>query len=106
MLSSSLKGQAMKSIYKESEYFWGIIIIILTAKSRASNDCKIYHKLSGENKLTRQIWITFITILVVLMSIDIKANEVNHKTKRVPAEFEPQEAVSYTHLTLPTKRIV
>ena len=30
---------------------------------------------------------------MVLISIDIKANEDNHKTKRVPAEFEPQEAI-------------
>ena len=31
--------------------------------------------------------------MVVIMSFSTKANEVNHKTKRVPAEFEPQEAV-------------
>lgn len=27
------------------------------------------------------------------MSVSTNANELNHKTKRVPAEFEPQEAI-------------
>ena len=27
------------------------------------------------------------------MSVSARANDVNHRTKRVPAEFEPQEAI-------------
>ena len=40
-----------------------------------------------------QILTIFVTLLVVIMSVSVKANEVNHRTKRVPAEFEPQEAI-------------
>ena len=43
--------------------------------------------------MIRQILIAFVTFLVVIMSASTKANEVNYKTKRVPAEFEPQEAI-------------
>ena len=40
-----------------------------------------------------KIWIIFITLLISVMSINNQANEVNYKTKRVPAEWEPQEAI-------------
>ena len=38
-----------------------------------------------------KIWIIFITLFISVMSVN-QANEFNHKTKRVPAEWEPQEA--------------
>jgi hypothetical protein len=38
-----------------------------------------------------KIWIVFITLFISVMSVN-QANEFNHKTKRVPAEWEPQEA--------------
>ena len=43
--------------------------------------------------MIRQIWIIFVTLLVVVMNISTSANELNYKSKRVPAEFEPQEAI-------------
>ena len=39
-----------------------------------------------------KIWIIFITLFISVMSVN-QANEFNHKTKRVPAEWEPQEAI-------------
>ena len=47
----------------------------------------------SENKLKRKIWIIFITLLILIMSNNIQANEFNYHTKRVPAEWEPQEAI-------------
>ena len=47
--------------------------------------------LSG-NKLKSKIWIIFITLLISVMSTNSQANEATNKTKRVPAEWEPQEA--------------
>ena len=38
-----------------------------------------------------KIWIIFIILFISVMSVN-QANEFNHKTKRVPAEWEPQEA--------------
>ena len=48
--------------------------------------------LSG-NKLKSKIWIIFITLLISVMSTNSQANEATNKTKRVPAEWEPQEAI-------------
>ena len=48
--------------------------------------------LSG-NKLKSKICIIFITLLISVMTINSKASEVIDKTKRVPAEWEPQEAI-------------
>ena len=48
--------------------------------------------LSG-NKLKIKIWIILITLLILVIFNNIKANEVIDKTKRVPAEWEPQEAI-------------
>jgi len=45
------------------------------------------------NKLKSKIWIIFITLLISVMSINSQANEVLHQSKRVPAEWEPQEAI-------------
>ena len=39
-----------------------------------------------------KIWIIFITLLISLMSIN-QANEFDRQTVRVPAEWEPQEAI-------------
>jgi len=49
----------------------------------------------GENKLKSKIWIVLITLLVsvINMNINIQANESTYKIKRVPAEWEPQEAI-------------
>ena len=38
-----------------------------------------------------KIWVIFIILFISVMSVN-QANEFNHKTKRVPAEWEPQEA--------------
>ena len=46
----------------------------------------------GWGKLKLKIWIIFITLLISLMSKITSANEVNYKTKRVPAEWETHEA--------------
>ena len=35
----------------------------------------------------------FLVLLISVMSFNTKADEVNYKTKRVPAEWEPQEAI-------------
>jgi len=48
--------------------------------------------LSG-NKLKSKIWIIFITLLISVISTNSQANEATNKTKRVPAEWEPQEAI-------------
>ena len=40
-----------------------------------------------------KIWITFIALLISVMSTNNQANESTNKTKRVPAEWEPQEAI-------------
>ena len=47
----------------------------------------------SENKLKSKICIIFITLLISVMTINSKASEVIDKTKRVPAEWEPQEAI-------------
>ena len=52
-----------------------------------------YLELLNRNKLKSKIWIVLITLLVSLMNINIQANEDTYKTKRVPAEWEPQEAI-------------
>jgi agmatine deiminase len=49
--------------------------------------------LLSENKLKSKICIIFITLLISVMTINSKASEVIDKTKRVPAEWEPQEAI-------------
>ena len=49
--------------------------------------------LLSENKLKSKIWIIFITLLISVMINNSQANEVIDKTKRVPAEWEPQEAI-------------
>ena len=46
----------------------------------------------GWGKLKLKIWIILITLLISLMSKITSANEVNYKTKRVPAEWETHEA--------------
>jgi len=43
--------------------------------------------------LISKIWIILVTLLVSLMNLNIQANEVTHNNKRVPAEWEPQEAI-------------
>ena len=48
--------------------------------------------LSG-NKLKSKICIIFITLLISVMINNSQANEVIDKTQRVPAEWEPQEAI-------------
>ena len=40
-----------------------------------------------------KIWIIFVTLLISVMSINTQANEITNNTKRVPAEWEPQEAI-------------
>ena len=47
----------------------------------------------SENKLKRKIWIIFITLLILVMSNSSQANEFKYQTNRVPAEWEPQEAI-------------
>ena len=46
-----------------------------------------------ENELKSKIWIIFIAMLISVMSINSQANEPIYTTKRVPAEWEPQEAI-------------
>ena len=46
----------------------------------------------GWGKLKLKIWIIFVILLISLMSKITSANEVNYKTKRVPAEWETHEA--------------
>ena len=53
---------------------------------------KMLEKIS-ENKLKRKIWIIFITLLILVMSNNSQANEFKYQTNRVPAEWEPQEAI-------------
>ena len=53
---------------------------------------KMLEKIS-ENKLKRKIWIIFITLLILVMSNNSQANEFKYLTNRVPAEWEPQEAI-------------
>ena len=48
--------------------------------------------LSG-NKLKNKVWVIVITLLMSLIATNSQANEVIDKTKRVPAEWEPQEAI-------------
>ena len=45
------------------------------------------------NKLKSTIRIFLIIFLVSVMNINIQANEITNKSKRVPAEWEPQEAI-------------
>jgi len=45
------------------------------------------------NKLKSKILIIFITLLISAISTNSQANEDTNKTKRVPAEWEPQEAI-------------
>ena len=45
------------------------------------------------NKLKRKILIIFITLLISVISTNSQANEDTNKIKRVPAEWEPQEAI-------------
>ena len=45
------------------------------------------------NKLKSKILIIFITLLISVISTNNQANEDTNKTKRVPAEWEPQEAI-------------
>ena len=53
---------------------------------------KMLEKIS-ENKLKRKIWIIFITLLILVMINNSQANEFKYQTNRVPAEWEPQEAI-------------
>ena len=48
---------------------------------------------NSENKLKRKIWTIFITLLILVMSNNSQANEFKYQTNRVPAEWEPQEAI-------------
>ena len=48
--------------------------------------------LSG-NKLKSKIWVIFIILLMSVMTTNSQANETTYKTKRVPAEWERQEAI-------------
>ena len=50
-------------------------------------------ELLNGNKLKSKIWIVLMTLLVSVMNINIQANEAKYTTKRVPAEWEPQEAI-------------
>ena len=45
------------------------------------------------NKLKKKIWIIFITLLISVISTNSQANEDTNKIKRVPAEWELQEAI-------------
>ena len=47
----------------------------------------------SENKLKRKIWIICITLLILVMSNNSQASEFKYQTNRVPAEWEPQEAI-------------
>lgn len=46
-----------------------------------------------ENELKSKIWIIIIAMLISVMSINSQANEPIYTAKRVPAEWEPQEAI-------------
>ena len=48
--------------------------------------------LSG-NKLKSKIWVIFIIFVMSVMTTNSQANETTYKTKRVPAEWERQEAI-------------
>ena len=48
--------------------------------------------LSG-NKLKSKIWVISIIFVMSVMTTNSQANETTHKTKRVPAEWERQEAI-------------
>ena len=62
--------------------------------SRSTSICtQIWLERMRGNKLKNKIWIIFITLLISVMSINSQANEVLHQSKRVPAEWEPQEAI-------------
>ena len=52
----------------------------------------LLEQLNG-NKLKSKILIIFITLLISVISTNSQANEDTNKTKRVPAEWEPQEAI-------------
>ena len=56
-------------------------------------DDKTFFNLFIQNKLLCQIWIVITTLLLAAMNISTSANELNYKSKRVPAEFEPQEPI-------------
>ena len=45
------------------------------------------------NKLKKKFLIIFITLLISVISTNSQANEDTNKIKRVPAEWEPQEAI-------------
>ena len=45
------------------------------------------------NKLKKKILIIFITLLISVISTNSQTNEDTNKIKRVPAEWEPQEAI-------------
>ncbi len=45
------------------------------------------------NKLKKKIFIILITLLISVISTNSQANEDTNKIKRVPAEWEPQEAI-------------
>ena len=51
------------------------------------------HVPSRGNKMKSKICIIFVTLLISVMSINTQANEIINNTKRVPAEWEPQEAI-------------
>ena len=62
--------------------------------SRSTSICtQIWLERMHGNKLKSKIWTIFITLLISGMSINSQANEVLHQSKRVPAEWEPQEAI-------------
>ena len=62
--------------------------------SRSTSICtQIWLERMRGNKLKSKIWTIFITLLTSGMSINSQANEVLHQSKRVPAEWEPQEAI-------------
>ena len=52
----------------------------------------LLEQLNG-NKLKSKILIIFITLLISVISTNSQANEDTNKIKRVPAEWEPQEAI-------------
>ena len=50
-------------------------------------------KRTSEVKLKSKIWIVFIILLISILGSITNGSEVHYKTKRVPAEWEPQEAI-------------
>ena len=83
--------------------------------------------MDNRNKTIKKckLWSISIVLLLSVVGVNALANEVNNTAKRVPAEWENQEAiwmqwpgywekeyeptfatVSYTHLTLPTILLV